>query len=172
MTTSATGTTDWNAIANYLGEQRLSLVSVESCTAGEVAALLGAMEGSACWLQCSFVVDGPGAESLVLGVATTTVRRFGAASEEVAVEAAIAALDQSSANFAIANVGHSASGHVCFAWVMLAAGWVRSSAETRSFDGDVEDVRRRAAEYAIAKLPECHQELLRREREELRRRFA
>lgn len=164
--------TDWNAIAAYLEEQRLLLVSAESCTAGEVAALMGAMEGSARWLQCSFVIDEPGAVSEVLGVAETTVRRFGAASEQVALETAIAALDHSSANFSIANVGHADSGRVCFAWAILAAGWVRSSTETRLFRGGAGEVRRMAAEHAVSQLQSRHQELARREREELRRRFA
>lgn len=163
---------DWNTIATYVQQQRLLLVSAESCTAGEVAALLGALEGSARWLQCSFVVDQPGAEHLVLGVADTTIRRFGAASEEVAVEAAIAALDQSSANFAIANAGHAASGRVCFAWAMLAAGWVRTSTATCTLRGDVAEVRRLAAEYAVSQLPLRHQALMLGEREELRSRFA
>ncbi|KAF1045385.1 MAG: Nicotinamide-nucleotide amidohydrolase PncC [Herbaspirillum frisingense] len=164
--------TDWNAIAAYLEQQRLLLVSAESCTAGEVAALMARMDASARWLQCSFVIDHPGAENLVLGVAETTIRRFGATSEQVALETAIAALDQSSANFAIANVGHAASGRVCFAWAMLAAGWVRSSTETRLFRGSADEVRRLAADYAVEQLPARHQELTRREQDELRRRFA
>ncbi|MBP0599196.1 CinA family protein [Herbaspirillum sp. LeCh32-8] len=164
--------TDWNAIAVYLQQQRLLLASVESCTSGEVAARLGAMDASARWLQCSFVIDGPGAERQVLGVAQTTLQRFGRTSEEVAMEAAIAALDQSSANFALANVGHADSGRVCFAWAMLAAGWVRTCTETLLFRGGADEVRRMVADHAVAQLPARHQELARREQEELRRRFA
>jgi PncC family amidohydrolase len=165
-------TTDWNAIGAYLEDHGLVLASAESCTAGAVAQLLGGLEGGGRWLQCSFIVDAPHAEQLVLGVSEASIRRHGLVSEPVAVEMAIAALDHSNANLAIANVGRAETGAVCFAWAMLAAGWVRSSATTRVFQGSPDEVRRMAAQFAIAELPARHQELVRREQEELRRRFA
>ena len=94
----------------------------------------------------------------MLGVSEDTLMAHGAVSQAVAVAMAEGALRHSRADWAIAITGvagpsgGSASkpvGTVCFAW---ACHDVRTTTETRHFEGDRTAVRARSVAYALSGL--------------------
>lgn len=152
-----------NALS-YLQEHELKLVTAESCTAGLVASMLAEEPGSACWLECAFITYSPQAKISCLAVKQETIDQYNLTSEEVAREMAEGALRISRANAALANTGLAGPGGdntipvgtVCFAWSFQEGSDVVTFSETCRFDGDRNQVRKRAAEYAIGRVWHYH----------------
>lgn len=156
-------------ISDYLDENKLRLVTAESCTAGLVAAMLGDMPGCGSWLECGFVTYSPQAKNRLLGVRFETIDKFNLTSEEVAREMAEGALRGSRANVAVSNTGVAGPssgdgdipvGTICFAWGFEHYGGIVVFSETRRFDGDRNAVRKAGAEYAIERILYYHGQLL------------
>lgn len=160
-------------LSDYLKRHALQVVTAESCTAGLVAATLGAVPGCGSWLECSYVTYSPEAKNRILGVRFDTIERCNLTSEDVAREMAEGALRISPANVAVANTGVAGpdpgeggipAGTVCFAWAYRRQDEqengrdsdVRVFTETRRFEGDRNQVRDAAAEYAIDRIPALH----------------
>jgi nicotinamide-nucleotide amidase len=146
-------------VAKYLHANAMRLATAESCTAGLVASLLGDIDGCGEWLECGFVTYSPQAKIQVLNVRSGTIEQYGLSSEEVAREMAEGALKRSGANVAISNTGVAGpenapdgtrAGTVCFAWARQnSEGTIHVQSETCLFDGERNNVRRAAAEFAI-----------------------
>jgi nicotinamide-nucleotide amidase len=83
----------------------LRLAAAESCTGGLVAAALTAIAGSSDVFECSFVTYSNGAKQKLLGVATATLRRYGAVSGETAIAMAKGALKRSDVDCAVSITG-------------------------------------------------------------------
>jgi len=149
-------------LAHYLHANSIRLATAESCTAGLIASMLGAIEGCGDWLECGFVTYSPDAKIHLLGVDPATIEQYGLSSEQVAREMAQGALKKSGANVAIANTGVAGpddapdgtkAGTVCFAWALQGEdGVIRTYSETKIFSGDRNAVRHAAAEFAIENL--------------------
>lgn len=156
------------SVLRYMQENRLKLVTAESCTAGLIASTLAETPGSASWLECSFVTYSPEAKISCLGVNKETIERFNLTSEEVAREMAEGALRVSRANVAIADTGLAGPGGdgdipvgtVCFAWSFQQGDVVATYSETRRFPGERNEVRQAAAEYAINRIWHYHNEFV------------
>jgi PncC family amidohydrolase len=152
------------SVLRYLHENKLRLVTAESCTAGLVSSMLAELPGSACWLECSFVTYSRQAKMTILGVQHETIERYNLTSEEVAREMAEGALRLSCANVALADTGLAGpgasggipAGTVCFAWSFDQDGKPRTFSETRKFEGDRNRVRKSAAEYVISRIWHYH----------------
>ena len=151
----------------YLRSADLSLITAESCTAGQISAELSAVAGSGKVMEGGFVVYSPAAKLALLGL-----ERFNLTSVEVAEAMARAALQRSPASAALAVTGLLGSeakdgippGTVCFAWAFrLPAGLALFSRRER-FHGDPARMRREATRWALRRLPEFHQRALRGER--------
>jgi nicotinamide-nucleotide amidase len=84
---------------------RLKLVTAESCTAGLIAATLGAVPGASRVLERGFVTYSNEAKAEVLGVPADLIASKGAVSAEVARAMAEGALKQSRADLAVAVTG-------------------------------------------------------------------
>lgn len=91
------------SVLRYLEDNRLRLVTAESCTAGMVASMLADLPGSGSWLDCAFVTYSPDAKMAVLGVQRDTIARFGLTSEEVAREMSEGAIRLIRANVALSD---------------------------------------------------------------------
>jgi nicotinamide-nucleotide amidase len=137
-----------------LAETGGRLVTAESCTGGAIAQAVTSVPGSSAWFERGFVTYSNVAKEEMLGVRRETLERFGAVSEETAIEMARGALRRSHATVAVAVTGVAGPaggtaakpvGLVCFAWA--SAGETRS--ESRRFDGDRAAVRRQAVERAL-----------------------
>lgn len=119
---------DLLARARYWG---LTIATAESCTGGMVAAALTDVAGSSDVFERGFVTYSNAAKVEMLGVATETLARHGAVSEEVAREMADGALTRSEADIAVSITGIAGpggsefkpEGRVCF-------GLARSGRET------------------------------------------
>lgn len=155
-------------LTDYLEAHKLRVVTAESCTAGLVAAKLGAVPGCGAWLDCSYVTYAPEAKHRILGVRFETIERWNLTSEEVACEMAEGALRVTPVDVAISNTGVAGpgpgeggipAGTVCFAWSFRDGDRMHTFTERRRFDGDRNQVREEAADYAIARIPALHREM-------------
>jgi PncC family amidohydrolase len=155
-------------ISDYFDENKLRLATAESCTAGLIAAMLGDLPGCGSWLECGFVTYSPEAKYHCLGVKPETIERFNLTSEPVAREMAEGALRNSRANVAVSNTGVAGPstggddipvGTICFAWGFEHNGTTVMYSETRKFDGDRNEIRKAAAEYAIERIPHYYEQL-------------
>jgi len=102
--------------------QKVMIATAESCTGGLVSAALTDVAGSSAIFDRGFVTYTNLAKQQMLGVRPDTLARFGAVSEPVALEMAIGALANSSAELAVSitgiagpgGSGNKPEGRVCF----------------------------------------------------------
>jgi len=88
----------------------LKAATAESCTGGLVAATLTEIAGSSDVVDCGFVTYSNAAKEGMLGVPTSTLRRYGAVSGETAAAMAEGALKNSQADVAVAITGIAGPG--------------------------------------------------------------
>lgn len=101
----------------------LRIATAESCTGGLVAAAITDVAGSSDIFDRGFVTYSNAAKTGMLGVSPATLARFGAVSEEVALDMAEGARARSLAQIAVAVTGIAGpggsavkpEGRVCFA---------------------------------------------------------
>lgn len=141
-----------------LKAQGFMLAMAESCTGGLVAEAMTRIAGSSAWFDRGFVTYSNAAKIDMLDVAGTTLEKFGAVSEQTAIEMATGALKSSAAQIAGSITGIAGPdggtlgkpvGTVCFAWAGLN---LPVSASTRIFSGNREQIRQQAAIYMMAGL--------------------
>lgn len=153
------------AVVDYLKEHELRLSTAESCTAGQMAALLASLPGAGGCVECGYVVHSPEATRRLLRVNGQTVERFGLSSVEVARAMAAGALQEGSANLAIATTGVTgpdpldgiAPGTVCLAWAFRTEDEIRVLSETVRFSGDRAAVQHTASFYGLSQIPRLHE---------------
>jgi len=134
------------------------LSMAESCTGGMVAEAVTSVAGSSAWFDRGFVTYSNAAKIDMLGVTATTLEKFGAVSEQTAIEMANGAIRNSASQIAGSITGIAGPdggtaqkpvGMVCFAWAGAA---IATTADTRIFNGNREQVRRQAAMFMMAEL--------------------
>jgi nicotinamide-nucleotide amidase len=146
------------ALAARLGAVALArgamIATAESCTGGLVAGAITAVAGSSAWFERGFVTYSNLAKEQQLGVAVSTIERFGAVSEEAAKAMAQGALRGAAAQWAVAVTGIAGPdggspdkpvGTVWFAW----AGPDLLETLRRQFDGDRTAVREASVRLAL-----------------------
>lgn len=131
------------------------LVTAESCTGGWVGEAVTAIAGSSDWFDRGFITYSNAAKCDVLGVAATTLDRYGAVSEETAREMALGAMKHSRAHIAVAVTGVAGPGGgsadkpvgtVCVAW---AKDDIALHSEKHLLTGDRTAVRRQSVVIAL-----------------------
>lgn len=136
------------------------LALAESCTGGMVAQAITSIAGSSVWFDRGFVTYSNAAKIEMLGVSAETLEKFGAVSEEIAIEMALGALKNSHTQIAgsitgTAGPGGGSSekpvGTVCFAWAKIN---MPTEAITKKFIGNREEIRQQAATALMAGLIE------------------
>jgi nicotinamide-nucleotide amidase len=134
------------------------LAMAESCTGGLVAEAMTRIAGSSAWFDRGFVTYSNAAKVDMLDVSGSTLEKFGAVSEQTAIEMAVGALKNSASQITGSITGIAGPdggtlekpvGMVCFAWAGLE---VPVSAGTRFFSGSRETIRQQAAIYMMAEL--------------------
>jgi nicotinamide-nucleotide amidase len=157
------------SVLRYRQDNKLRVVTAESCTAGMIPSTLADEPGSGSWLDCAFVTYSEEAKMRCIDVNPATIERYNLTSEEVAREMAEGALKTSRANVALADTGVAGPGPgeggippgiICFAWSFEREGGITTFAETRRFEGDRNEVRRAGTDYAISRIWHYHNELL------------
>jgi nicotinamide-nucleotide amidase len=140
-----------SAVARARG---VMIATAESCTGGLVAGAITAIAGSSAWFERGFVTYSNLAKEQQLGVAPSTIERFGAVSEETAKAMAQGAVRGAAAQWAVAVTGIAGPdggspdkpvGMVWFAW----AGPGRLDTLRRQFDGDRTAVREASVRVAL-----------------------
>jgi nicotinamide-nucleotide amidase len=132
----------------------------ESCTGGLLAAAMTDTPGSSQWFDRGFVTYSNAAKVDQLMVNVDTLERFGAVSEETAMEMAAGVLATSSAcQLAISTTGIAGPdggtpgkpvGMVCFGFAQRASQGVVTRGMTRIFEGDRRQVRNASVAFALS----------------------
>ena len=92
-------------VGSLLLEKKASLALAESCTGGLIANLLTDVPGSSDYFQFSAVTYSNQAKIKVLNVETRTLKRYGAVSEQTAIEMAMGARQATEADYGLATSG-------------------------------------------------------------------
>jgi nicotinamide-nucleotide amidase len=142
-------------VAACVIEQRLMLVTAESCSGGWIAKTLTDLPGSSAWFDAGVVTYSYEAKEALLGVNPRTLEHSGAVSEETVLEMVSGALARFGAGVAVAVTGIAGpSGGtpgkpVGTVWI----GWKRRGgyghAQLFHFPGDREAVRRQTVAAAL-----------------------
>ena len=146
-------------LAQVLGEKLtqagLVVATAESCTGGGVAYAITEISGSSQWFDRGFITYSNGAKMQMLGIDDTLIHQFGAVSEQVVEQMAIAAVKNSDADIAVAISGIAGPeggtlekpvGTVCISWYNAHSG---SKTASYLFVGDRSDVRTQAIRLAL-----------------------
>jgi nicotinamide-nucleotide amidase len=152
----------------YLRKHSLVLTTAESCTAGKIVTLLSEVEGSGAFIECGYVVYSPQAKQRLLHVSAYTIKTFNLTSVEVAKEMALGALQDSTANVAVATTGILGpedvdgipAGTICFAWAFQSKDVKSVFIHEHRFFGTRCHVQTEATEYALQRLPHFHEQAL------------
>src|SRR5690554_7065100 len=97
-------------LGKLLSDRNWMLSCAESCTGGLLSGAITDVAGSSQWFERGFVTYSNVAKVEELRVGVDTLERFGAVSEETAMEMAAGALDASLAHFAISTTGIAGPG--------------------------------------------------------------
>ena len=141
-------------LATNLASQNLKVTCAESCTGGLLAANLTRLPGSSARFDMGFVTYSNEAKQQLLNVNPTTLAHYGAVSEEVVREMALGALISSKADYALSisgiagPTGGSEDKPVGLVWFGLASK-KRIWAESKHFNGERDQIRAQAVQYAI-----------------------
>lgn len=146
-------------LAENLGRQLLNrgwqLALAESCTGGGIAQAVTEIGGCSAWFDRGFVTYSNQAKIDLLGVAKATLERFGAVSQETALEMAKGALAHSQADLALAVTGIAGPsggspekpvGSVFIAWQRRGQ---NGHCLRKQFAGDRRSVRRQTVAFCL-----------------------
>lgn len=149
-------------IAGYLKSRARVLASVETCTGGQLAAMLADVPGASACLDIGLILHRPAVDAGMPGVRPQTVAQHGLVSEAVACELAEGVLAQRAgyADVVVASLGllpsqRDADAPVvhCFAWACLHGERVFCAGETVLFSGRPNEIRRSVARRALLGVP-------------------
>ncbi len=134
---------------------RHSLVTAESCTGGWIAKTITDVAGCSAWFEAGMAAYSYEAKQALLGVRPETLMKYGAVSEETALEMVSGALIHSAATIAVAVTGIAGPGGgtpdkpVGSVWIA----WKRRGGYPKAtlfhFDGDRDAVRRQTVASAL-----------------------
>ncbi|MEP7185648.1 MAG: CinA family protein [Rhodanobacter sp.] len=145
-------------VADEALQQRLMLVTAESCTGGWIAKALTDLPGSSAWFEAGLVTYSYRAKETLLGVNPRTLETTGAVSEETALEMVSGALARFGAGLAVAvtgvagPTGGTVEKPVGTVWVSWKRRGGYGHAQMFHFSGDREAVRRQTVAAALAGL--------------------
>ncbi|KAB8318365.1 CinA family protein [Tolypothrix campylonemoides VB511288] len=136
-------------------DQRVMLVTAESCTGGWIAKMLTDIAGSSGWFDCGIVAYSYEAKQALLGVRPQTLEAHGAVSRDTVIEMVSGALVHSGAHLAVAVTGIAGPGGgtadkpVGTVWIAWKRRGGYPRAEVFQFAGDRDAVRRQTVAHAL-----------------------
>ncbi|NYT66311.1 nicotinamide-nucleotide amidohydrolase family protein [Alcaligenaceae bacterium] len=146
-------------LGQLLVDKGWTFACAESCTGGLLAAAMTTLPGSSAWFDRGLVTYSNAAKIQLLGVNGETLERFGAVSEETAMEMAAGVLDAAPDAFiSISTTGIAGPdgatpgkpvGMVCFGFSQRAAQGVVTRALTKVFEGDRNQIRATSVAFAL-----------------------
>lgn len=148
------------ALGDRLVERGWMFACAESCTGGLLAAAMTAIPGSSEYFERGLVTYSNDAKQELLDVHADTLERYGAVSEETAMEMAAGTLaNVPQCRFAVSTTGIAGPdgatpgkpvGMVCFGFATRTGEGVTTRAETRVFPGDRQAVRAAAVAFSLS----------------------
>lgn len=146
-------------LAQRLLAEQVYITTAESCTGGLIAAAFTTLSGSSAWFERGYVTYSNSAKQEDLGVLIDTLERYGAVSEQTAMEMAKGALEMAAqADVALATTGIAGPtgatpgkpvGMVCFGFARRTDSGIVAHALTQVFTGDRDHVREQAVLFAV-----------------------
>lgn len=142
------------ALIQALQQKNLSISVAESCTGGNLSALLTSQSGASNYFECGFISYSNQAKIDMLGVSVTTLEAFGAVSEQTASEMARGVITHSNSDIAVAITGIAGPtggskdkpiGTVCFGFCVLGECFTT----TQQFSGNRAAVVQSSIDFAI-----------------------
>ena len=142
------------ALIQILQDKNLSISVAESCTGGNLSALLSSQSGASNYFERGFISYSNQAKIDMLGVQKSTLDKFGAVSEQTAAEMASGVIQHSNSNIAIAITGIAGPtggskdkpvGMVCFGFCILG----KHHTSTQHFSGDRSSVVKQSVDFAL-----------------------
>jgi len=152
------GETLESVVGDLLREKKATLATAESMSAGMISARIVNSPGSSAYFIRGFVTYSDQSKIDALGVDTKTLKKFGAVSEETALEMAEGALKNSGADYALADTGIAGPGGetgdkpVGLVWIAVAYnqdGDLKTHAKKFLFGPDRQINRERATSSAL-----------------------
>ncbi|MFM2322130.1 MAG: Nicotinamide-nucleotide amidohydrolase PncC [Pseudomonadota bacterium] len=146
------------AIGDKLKQQRLQLVTAESCTGGQLAQTITSVPGASVWFERGFITYSNLSKQQILGVDEALLNQYGPVSEKTALAMATGALKQSPANISIAITGiagpdgGSQEIPVGTVWTAWAKQKSFHQAVCQHYAGDRLTIRYAAVEFALLTL--------------------
>lgn len=146
-------------VTQQLAQRGETITCAESCTGGLLAAALTRLPGSSAWFETGFVTYSNEAKQRLLGVSADSLRQYGAVSEAVVHEMAAGARQAADADYALSISGIAGPdggspekpvGTVCFGLADRQTTYAR----TARFNGNRDEIRRQAVDFALAFLNE------------------
>ncbi len=146
-------------LALLLKQKSLIIAVAESCTGGNLSAYLTKKSGASAYFYAGFITYSNQAKIATLGVKKHTLDKFGAVSQEVAIEMVRGVVKNTSADVAVATTGIAGPGGgtkekpvgmVCFGFSVLG----QFSTTTQYFSGSRERVIQASIDFVIATLVE------------------
>ena len=92
-------------LSDKFWKEGLTLATAESCTAGNIAAMITAIPGSSHFYKGGIIAYSDEVKVNILGVNPETLEKHGAVSEEVVIEMAKGAMKTMGTDFAVATSG-------------------------------------------------------------------
>ena len=144
-------------LADFLTQNKLTISVAESCTGGSLASALTRVSGASIYFDCGFVAYSNKAKQDLLYVNKDTITKYGAVSEEVALEMVNGVIKNSTSDFALAITGIAGPsggtttkpvGMVCFGF----STYGNNLTSTQLFKGDRLGIISQSVKYSIEQL--------------------
>lgn len=141
-------------LTQLLTQKKLTIAVAESCTGGNLSALLTRESGSSVYFDRGFISYSNQAKIDMLDVKTATLDKFGAVSEQTALEMVQGVIKKSPADIGVAITGIAGPtggtkdkpvGNVCFGFCILG----KCFASTQQFNGDRTQVNQNSIDFVI-----------------------
>ena len=132
----------------------------ESCTGGMLAQEFTSLAGSSTWFECGFVSYSNASKIMTLDVDAEVINKYGAVSEETAIQMAVGVLQNSHAKISAAITGIAGPGGgteikpVGTVYISTALKNADVMTVRHQFEGDRQMIRHQCVEQAILQLNE------------------
>jgi nicotinamide-nucleotide amidase len=146
-------------LGQLLLDHGLMFACAESCTGGLLAAAMTDTPGSSQWFDRGYVTYSNATKAEELQVSIDTLERFGAVSEETAMEMASGVLTVAAdAHLAVSTTGIAGPdggtqgkpvGMVCFGFARRTSEGIVTRAMTKVFEGDRRQIRNASVAFAL-----------------------
>lgn len=142
------------SLVELLIKNKMKLATAESCTGGLIAQKITSVSGASECFDCGVVTYSNEQKHKLLGVSNETLQKFGAVSEQTALEMCKGVKELANADFGISVTGIAGPGGgtpekpVGTVWIGICGKNVHR-AEKFLFDGDRNQVREKTSDMAL-----------------------